>query len=72
MRKAFSQQRWLDCPAIGEVPLNLECRCEIIPVLKALQHIYFCDGLLQQALDLIAADVNRDSQPDRGRKGLDY
>jgi hypothetical protein len=72
MRKAFSQQRRLDCPAIGEVPLNLECRCEIIPILKALQHIYVCDGLRQQVLDLIAADVNRDSRPDRGREGLDY
>ena len=42
MRKSFSQQQRLDCPNIGEVELNLNCRHEIIPILKALQHIYSC------------------------------
>ena len=37
MRKAFSQQRRLDCRGIADVQLNLECRHESIPILKALQ-----------------------------------
>ena len=40
MRKAFSTQRRLDTHSIVDVPLNLECRDEIIRVLRALQHVY--------------------------------
>lgn len=72
MRQAFSRQRRLDCPAIGDVPLNLECRCEIIPILKALQHIYSCGEVWRRLLDRIALDINRNSRSDRGREGLDY
>jgi IS5 family transposase len=72
MRKSFSQQRRLDCPAIGDVPLNLECRCEIIPILKALQHIYSHAELRRRLLEMIALDINRHSRSDRGREGLDY
>ena len=39
MRLACPEQR-LDCLPISEVKLNLECRDEIIPILRALQHIY--------------------------------
>src|SRR5947208_2342577 len=40
MRFAFDPQRRLDCPPIEEVKLNLNCRDEIIPILRALQHLY--------------------------------
>ena len=40
MRKAFDRQRRLDCPSVSNVSLNLGCRTEIIPILRALQHIY--------------------------------
>lgn len=72
MRKAYSPQLRLDCPAIPNVELNLNCRHEMIPVLRALQHIYAKPELRNQILDLVAQDVNRDSADDRGRKGLDY
>ena len=36
MRKAFDPQRRLDCPSIPNVRLNLNCRTEIIPILRAL------------------------------------
>ena len=39
MRKAFDPQRRLDGPSVAEVPLNLNCRNETIPILRALQHI---------------------------------
>lgn len=72
MRKAFSRQRRLDCQAIGEVQLNLKCRHELIPVLKAVQHLYSRAELRDCMLELIAQDVNQESRPDCGRKGLDY
>ena len=38
MRLAYPEMR-LDCLPIGEVKLNLDCRDEIIPILRALQHL---------------------------------
>ncbi len=60
MRKAFSRQRRLDCQAIGEVQLNLECRHELIPVLKAVQHLYSRAELRDRVLELIAQDINQE------------
>ncbi len=72
MRKAFSRQQRLDCPSIGEVELNLECRHELIPVLMALRHIYSRPEVRDRILGLIAQDVNKDSRTDCGREGFDY
>lgn len=72
MRKGFDPQQRLDCPAVEQVKLNFECRSEIIPILRALQHIYSEPRLLKDILRLVAADVNRESDPQRGRKGMDY
>jgi hypothetical protein len=72
MRVAFQQQARLDCPPVAAVPLNLECRDEIIPILRALQHIYVQAELRDEILELIGNDVNPDSSPDRGREGLSY
>ena len=72
MRKPFSAQQRLDCQTVLEVQLNLHCRDEIIPVLRALQHIYGQPKLRNEILDLVAQDVNDASRHDRGREGLDY
>lgn len=72
MRKAFSQQRRLDCRGIADVQLNLECRHESIPILKALQHVYSRSEVRDHVLQLIARDVNQDSRSDCGREGFDY
>jgi transposase, IS5 family len=72
MRKAFEPQRRLDCPSIPDVRLNLNCRAEIIPILRALQHIYSRTEVRDSILRAIASDVNRESSAKRGRKGLDY
>jgi transposase, IS5 family len=72
MRLAFQEQPALDCPAIDAVPLNLNCRDEIIPILRALQHVYEQAPLRQEILERIGMDVNGTSRSDRGREGLSY
>jgi IS5 family transposase len=72
MRKAFDCQRRLDCRSVFDVPLNLDCRDEIIPILKALQHIYSQPKLRDRILRAIAEDVNHRSSRKRGRQGMDY
>ena len=52
MRLAFPERR-LDCLPIGEVKLNLECRDEIIPILRAVQHLYRHAELRQELLGLV-------------------
>lgn len=72
MRKAFDPQQRLDCPGVGQVKLNFDCRSEIIPILRALQYIYSQPQLIKTILRLVAADVNQESDPQRGREGLGY
>jgi transposase, IS5 family len=72
MRIAFDPQLRFDCPAVAEVRLNTECRDEIIPILRALQHIYTQTPLRDQLLQAVAFDVNATASPDLGRPGMDY
>jgi hypothetical protein len=72
MRKAFDPQRRLDCPAVNQIRLNFDCRAEIIPILLALQYIYGQPKLLESILRLVGEDVNKKSDPERGREGFDY
>ena len=72
MRKAYSTQQRFDCETVLNVGLNLNCRDEIIPILRALQQIYSQPQLRDEILDLVAQDVNDGSRTDRGREGLDY
>lgn len=72
MRLAYQEQPRLDCPPVDAVPLNLNCRDEIIPILRALQHVYAAAPVRREILDLVGNDVNAHSSPDEGRTGLDY
>ena len=72
MRLALHEQPRLDCPPVDAVPLNLNCRDEIIPILRALQHVYGQVSLRRDILELVGKDVNASSSPDRGREGLSY
>jgi hypothetical protein len=72
MRKPFDPQQRLDCQPVLNVPLNRDCRDEIVPILRALQHIYTRPHLRDDILPAIARDVNRTSSRKRGRCGLDY
>ena len=72
MRKTFSTQKRFDCQTVLQVKLNFNCRDEIIPILRSLQHVYSRRNLRDEILGLVAQDVNDDSRSDCGREGLDY
>jgi transposase, IS5 family len=72
MRLALHEQPRLDCPPVDAVPLNLNCRDEIIPILRALQHVYGQVSLRRDILELVGKDVNAGSSPNCGREGLSY
>jgi IS5 family transposase len=72
MRKRFKEQPTFDCPTPAQVSLNLECRDEIVPILRGLQHIYSDFQVRNSILALVGKDVNRNSSKKLGRKGLDY
>src|SRR5688500_20373723 len=72
MRRPFDPQRRLDCPGVTDVRLNTDCRDEIIPILRALQHIYGRPELRDELLDAVAHDVNATTRADQGRPGMDY
>jgi hypothetical protein len=71
MRLAGPEAR-LDNLPIGDVQLNLECRDEIIPILRALQHLYADAARREELLALVGADVNASTSRKRGRRGLNY
>lgn len=72
LRKGYSQQGRLDTERIDQVVLNLECRDEIVPVLRALQHLYSKSDMCARVMKLIEDDVNGESCRNCGREGLDY
>lgn len=72
MRVPFDPQPSLSTTPVLDVELNLQCRDEIIPILRALQHVYGEPELRQEILKLVGQDVNRHSSRKRGRKGMDY
>jgi transposase, IS5 family len=71
MRSACPPDR-LDCLPISAVQLNLNCRDEIIPILRALQHVYAAAPLRRELLALVGKDVNQESSRQHGRRGLNY
>lgn len=71
MRLACPEQG-LDCLAISDVVLNLDCRDEIIPILRALQHLYGNASLRRELLTLVGKDVNGSTSRKHGRRGMNY
>ena len=71
MRLAYPLER-LDCLPIPEVRLNLNGRDEIVPILRALQHLYEDAELRRELVGLVGKDVNKTSNRKRGRRGLSY
>ncbi len=71
MRMACPEQ-CLDCLPISDVTLNLDCRDEIIPILRALQHLYGNAQLRRELLGLVGKDVNKSTSHHRGRRGMNY
>jgi IS5 family transposase len=62
----------LDCPRISDVKLNLECRDEIVPILRALQHVYADAEVRGELLRVVGKDINPDTSRKEGRRGLSY
>jgi transposase, IS5 family len=71
MRLACPEER-LDRLPIAQVNLNLNCRDEIIPILRALQHVYAKEALRDELLQLVGEDVNQRTSRKLGRRGLNY
>ena len=71
MRLACPEER-LDSLPIAQVNLNLNCRDEIIPILRALQQVYANAALRDELLQLVGQDVNQRTSRQRGRRGLNY
>lgn len=71
MRLACPERR-LDCLPVPEVQLNLNCRDELIPILRSLQHVYGDDSLRHQLLGLVGKDVNQRTSRKHGRRGMSY
>src|SRR6202521_1781822 len=71
MRLACPQER-LDCLPISDVKLNLNCRDEIVPILRALQHVYGDAQLRRELLVLVGKDVNQGTSRKQGRRGMNY
>jgi hypothetical protein len=71
MRKAFNQEPRLDRCRVADVEFDLESRDEIVPILKALQHVCLTPSLRDAVLDRVARDVFQDVRDDVGREGMD-
>ena len=72
MRQARERQRRIDGGSVSQVVLNLNCRDELIPILRALQQVYATPQLRDEILKLVERDVSATSRADRGRSGLSY
>ena len=72
MRVAYPRPTTLDAIPISQVPLNVNCRDEIVPILASLQHLYADDAARDEILTFIAKDVNATSDPFQGRPGFGY
>lgn len=72
MRQAIQRQRRFDGGTVAKVQLNLNCRDELIPILRALQEIYLTPDVRTAILKLVESDVSNKSRADRGRSGLSY
>jgi transposase, IS5 family len=72
MREALPSQPTLDVLPIADVPINVQCRDEIVPILAALKHLYADSNARDQILELIGRDVNGSRSSSCGRPGLSY
>ena len=70
MRQAIERQRRLDGGSVLQVVLNLNCRDELIPILRGLQQVYATPKVRDAILKLVKRDVSAKSRSDRGRDGL--
>jgi len=70
MRIPHRKQQYFGCSPVTQVVLNANCRDRIIPILRALQHVYSRPQLRRRVLELVGEDVLRDADLDHGRPGM--
>jgi hypothetical protein len=57
MRKIFEPQITFGTVPMSNIKFDIFCRHEIVPVLMALQHLYFNKPVLNEILELIKKDI---------------
>jgi IS5 family transposase len=72
MRATINRQFSLGQSPLDEIALDDDCRFELIPILAGLQHLYGQPERRQRLLDLVAADILGEADPDRGRDGMSF
>lgn len=70
MRKCLEEQMSLGATPINQVELDLNCRHELVPLLKALQHIYQRVRLRNELLELIRRDLVGERSAEKGANGM--
>ena len=72
MRKTFDRQRRLDCPSVTKVFLNLNCRNETIPILRALGTSIVLPGCVMLFSESSPEMSTTGRVPPSGRPGMSY
>jgi hypothetical protein len=70
MRKCLEPQVSLGATPITEVELDLTCRHELVPILKALQHVYGHPRLRDELLELVRVDLVGERSQRKGAEGM--
>lgn len=70
MRVTFKPQMQLGSHAVGEVRLDLECRHELVPILRALQHLEGKRKVRDRILKSIRKDLTGTKRCNLGRDGM--
>jgi hypothetical protein len=60
MRKTFEPQITFGTVPMSNIKFDIFCRHELVPILMALQHLYFNKPVLNEILDLIKEDIVED------------
>ncbi len=72
MRTPINRQLSLGQPALSEIALDVDSRFELVPILAGLRHLHGRRQTRRHLLELVAADVLGDADPDRGREGMSF
>ena len=72
MRKDFEPQISFGTVPMSDINFDVFCRHEIVPILMALQHLYFDKPALNEILELIKEDVVEDVDEELGCSGMNY
>lgn len=72
MRRSHSHNECrLDRTPIEQLSLDYECRDEIVCILAGLRNLYLDEGARGRVLNFVARDINKDSDAEKGRRGMD-